>query len=71
MAQTAAEVYMQEGRAEGVQEMRKALRRIIEARFGTLSDSLVEQITATSDLTTLREAICLAALVSTLEDFRL
>ncbi len=75
MAETIAEAYIREGRAEGrtegrVEEARTSIRVILESRFGVLSETLVRDIAAISDLTRLREAIRRAALTQTLEEFR-
>jgi hypothetical protein len=72
MAQTAAEVYMNEGRIEGeLKRSRLCLEQVLECRFGSLPESVTLQINAATDPDRLTATIKQAMQVKTLEEFQL
>jgi hypothetical protein len=72
MANTIAESWMEEGRAEGrIQEARQMLRLLLEGRFGSLPEPLAAKIHATADLQRLRDAARQVLTLDKLEDLQL
>lgn len=72
MTQTIADSWREEGRAEGaLQTSRALLRGLLEERFGTLPEALIQQIEALTDVGRLQTAARRLVHVQKLEDFSL
>ena len=76
MGQTIAESLIEEGRVDGIREgqllhARATLRQLLEDRFGTLPESLIQRIDNTADLNRLQNAIRQVYRVGKLDDLPL
>jgi hypothetical protein len=68
MVRTIAEEDMERGRLECAQFL---LRRMLEKHFGTLPETLLDQITASNDLDRLNETILRASELKSLAEVQL